>query len=65
MRRRVRRQTIGKDPIKHSHTLVANIGNGSTVSADNIYLTGGGNRSADGSPKAIQQGADTADTCSS
>lgn len=60
----MRRQTQGKDAVKHSHSAVAVIGNGSTVSADNIYLTGGGNRSVDGSPKVIQQGANTGATCS-
>jgi len=58
-RRRFKRVTMGKDPVKHSHTLVSIIGNGSNVSVLGLIQTGAGDRSDDGTVKAIQQAANT------
>jgi len=63
-RRRVKRMTMGKDPVKHSHTLVQVIGNGSNVNASTIIITGAGDRSLDGTFKSIQQNATTSDQVS-
>ncbi len=62
-RRRIRRQTMGRTAVKHSHTFVGIIGNGSLVGTDTIYQTGAGDRSLDGSEKAIQSDSTTGAKC--
>jgi len=59
MRRRVKRVTLGKEPIKHSHTRVDVIGNGSAVTTLGIIQTGAGDRSTDGTESTIQNSANT------
>ncbi len=44
---------MGKDPIKHSHSFITNIGNGSNVLERTIVKTGAGDRSLDGSGTTI------------
>jgi len=58
-RRRIKRLTMGKDPIKHAHTLVSIHGNGSLVQEFEIILTNTGDRSLDGSTQVIQAEANT------
>ena len=58
-RKRIRRVTMGKDPIKHSHSTLANIGNGSNVNERTIIATNAGDRSLDGAVKVIQEAANT------
>ncbi len=53
-RKRIRRQTIFKTPIKHSNTLIATVGNGSNVTQDIIIQTQAGDRSLDGSNTTIK-----------
>lgn len=52
-----------KSGIKHSSTLVANIGSGSIPSVHSIYFTATGTRPAGGSTKGIMDIADDAGTC--
>ncbi len=58
-RRRIKRVTMGKEPIKHSTTLVSTIGNGSNAGAFELVTTTAGDRSLDGSPQVIQTEAST------
>ncbi len=58
-RRRIKRQTMGKDPVKHSHSIVSVVGNGSAVVTLGLIQTGAGDRSTDGAAKAIQSGSNT------
>ncbi len=58
-RRKIKRLTMGKDPVKHSHTVVTLQGNGSVVNVLGLIQTGAGDRSTDGAAKAIQQGSNT------
>ncbi len=59
-RRRIKRATMGKDPIKHSRTVVSVIGNGSMVTQNALIVTNVGDRSLDGTAKVIQDQASTA-----
>ncbi len=59
MRRRTRRVTLGKEAIKHSHTRVDVIGNGSAVTTLGLIQTGAGDRSTDGTESTIQNSANT------
>ncbi len=59
-RRRIKRVTMGKDPIKHSQTAVSTIGGGSIPGDTILIKTTVGNRSLDGSTDAIQSQANTA-----
>ena len=63
MRRRIKYKTKGKTAVKHSHTLVQIIGNGSQVGTDTIYQTSAGDRSLDGSEKVIQDSGTTGAKC--
>jgi len=58
-RRKIKRVTMGKDPIKHSATKVSTIGNGSLVGAQTLISTNAGDRSLDGGLKVIQAQANT------
>ncbi len=58
-RKRIKRATFGKDPIKHSNTLVSVIGNGSNITQRNLVQTTAGDRSLDGSVSVIQTEANT------
>jgi len=63
-RHRIRRQTMGKDPIKKATTLLDNIGQGSgSVYAHNLIVTGAGSRSTTGATQTIRDTASTADVC--
>ncbi len=44
---------MGKDAIKHSHSFISNIGNGSNVGERRIIATGAGDRSLDGGTTTI------------
>lgn len=58
-RRRFRKTTIGKDAIKHSTTLLANIGQGTAApTALSIYDTDAGTRSTTGSNLVVRDDAD-------
>jgi len=59
-RRRIKRVTMGKDPIKHSSTLVSVIGNGSNVTGVQLITTRAGDRSLDGASSTIQDSASNA-----
>ncbi len=58
-RRRIKRETMGKEAIKHTHTLIGIIGNGSNVVNDTIIETNAGDRSSDGLVYSIQNSANT------
>jgi len=58
-RRRIKRVTMGKDPIKQAHTLVTLHGNGSNVSEFLLYETRTGDRSLDGSAQSTKLGGST------
>ncbi len=58
-RKRIIRATMGKEPIKHSHTQVSVIGNGSIVGQRGLIRTNAGERSADGSPVVIRDSSTT------
>ncbi len=63
---RYRRKTSGKvykRAVKHSGTLIDNIGQGSNAISQVILKTGGGPRSTDGAPMTIQSFASTDDDC--
>ncbi len=53
---------MGKDPIKHSHSNIANIGQGSNVEQRSLINTGAGNRSLDGGITNIMGEVTTAAT---
>ena len=53
-KRRFKRLTMGKEPIKHSATLISTIGNGSNVGQRTLITTNAGNRSLDGSATTIR-----------
>jgi len=59
-RKRIRRVTMGKDPIKHSNTLVNLTGNASAVTQSTLIKTNAGDRSDDGSSTTIQDRSNTA-----
>lgn len=63
-RRRRRRQTIGKNSIKHSGTLVDSIGPSTAPVSIAAILSGAGGRSTDGSPVDVGQAGNTASNCS-
>jgi len=54
-RRRIKRATMGKEPIKHSTTLITTVGQGSNVETFDLITTNAGDRSNDGSPKVIKE----------
>lgn len=56
-RKRIVRRTMGKDPIKKSITLLANIGSGSPVTAFEVISVP--DRSAGGATQSIRDGQDT------
>ena len=58
-RRKIKRATMGKEPIKHSLTLVATHGQGSAVQVQKLLRTFVGDRSLDGSAQTIQSEANT------
>ncbi len=62
-RRRKLRLTAIKSGVKHSSTLLANIGSGSVPSVHSIYFTATGTRPSGGSTKGIMDIADNAGTC--
>ncbi len=51
---------MGKDPVKHSHTLIETIGNGSNVGQRSLIVTNAGDRSLDGSSQLYGANATTA-----
>ncbi len=61
-RRRIRLSTI-KNPIKHSSSLLANIGSGKVPSAHSIYFTEAGARVSTGVASIIKELATTSGTC--
>ncbi len=61
-RKRIKRVTLGKDPIKHSNTLIATIGNGSNVVIRPLVVTNAGDRSLDGSNTIYGENAATGST---
>jgi len=64
MRHRIRRQTMGKDAVKKSTTLVANIGNGSAAMFTHILVsTDVGVRNIQGATETIKDTADTDNVC--
>ncbi len=58
-RRRIKRVTMGKDPIKHSATRVSTIGGGSLVDLRSLIQTNAGDRSLDGTSKVYGDSANT------
>ncbi len=58
-RKRIVRLTMGKEPIKHSHTNVSIIGNGSNVGQRGLIRTNAGDRSVDGSNVTIRSESTT------
>ncbi len=62
-RRKRRSNLVGKKGVKHSGTLIANVGQGSNVTRLDIMLTSGGQRSTDGSSQTIQSSANTEEIC--
>ncbi len=62
-KRRVKRQTMGKEPVKHSDTLIGVIGNGSSVVTDDLVVTRADDRSTDGTRFTIQESANTGADC--
>ncbi len=64
MRHRVRRQTIGKQGIKHSSTLVANTGPGTgTIFNHVIFKTDVGSRISSGGVQVIKDVANNEEVC--
>lgn len=62
-RRRIRRATLGKDPTKHSGTLVANIGQGTAVPKGIVIAqTDVGARSSTGAVQTIRDSSTTQET---
>ncbi len=61
--RRKRSNTFGKRGVKHSGTILANNGAGSTPAKLIVLKTGGGPRSTTGSPMTIQSFSSTDDDC--
>jgi hypothetical protein len=58
-RRRIRRRTIGKEPVKKSRTLLSNIGSGSAPVELPIYVTQVGARSSTGGTQTIDDSQNT------
>ncbi len=61
--RRIRRQTMGKQMLKHSGTLLANIGNASVPTKFIICETEGGARTTTGAEQVIQANRTTDEVC--
>ncbi len=53
---------MGKDPVKHSNTLVSSIGNGSNVGQRTLIITRAGDRSLDGGNTTYGDSATTSTT---
>lgn len=62
-RRKIRRQTMGKEAVKHSGTFVANVGNGSAAGVLTAIVTNVGLRLNTGATSTIQAQANTSNTC--
>lgn len=62
-RRRIKRQTMGKDAIKKSSTAIIVFGQGSTVSRHTVIVANTGTRDLSGATQTIRAEQDTDKTC--
>jgi len=62
-RRRIKRQTMGKDAIKKSSTAIIVFGQGSTVSSHQVIVTNTGGRDLSGATQTVKQEQSTDSTC--
>jgi len=63
MPRRYRKNSPKKRPVKHSGTVIDNMGQGSNAQSLIVLKTTGGPRSVDGSPQTIQSSSSTEEDC--
>ncbi len=62
-RRKIRRRTIGKTPIQHCQTLIANVGAATAPATQVVLLTEAGARSLDGAGFNTTAGRDSDNEC--
>ncbi len=63
MARRIRRQTLGKNSVKHSQTILANVGSASVPTRLIVIQTDVGDRLVSGAAQIVKDQATTGNTC--